>query len=476
MKHFGLLGSALGVLLAGCSLLSGQLVNDARDYNDAIENTIDELMIVNILRARDRAPMHFADVPLIHESLQLTAGVTPTFLFGPLQKSTTRESGAVQANAQITPSFDLDNLDTKDFVTGMASAIDPKYVKYWLDKGIDKRLIMLLFFASAEFTEKNAAGSRQRIIVMNSPRSTIDNSAFNDPGSTMIKNLPSSCKMDPKHPLIPKDNFGMYLSMLNGIKTFTTNTYTERKVLSSKFDVNIGANLRQIGTLDPTKLQLVPLTKGGSGPYELFSRSGEEKLALCYTRVYPHLAAKVESAGADTPDAEKGCNQELVTSTRDESKDPPPIPTLVDPSQAQDYCRIFQDFLDGNPNVSLRLSLRSVGEMFQYLGDVVYYEENLATHPQPGRNQNLTLGYCDPARSLENCDSNSGGFLFRLMHEADPAINARLMITYRGERYYLASDSLNDHSLQVIAILNQLVNLNKSASSLNVTPYVQALP
>ena len=114
--------------------------------------------------------------------------------------------------------------------------------------------------------------------------------------------------------------------------------------------------------------------------------------------------------------------------------------------------------------------------MFQYLGDVVYYEENLATHPQPGRNQNLTLGYCDPAGSLKNCDSNSGGFLFRLMHEADPAINARLMITYRGERYYLASDSLNDHSLQVIAILNQLVNLNKSASSLNVTPYVQALP
>src|SRR5207237_3003519 len=112
------------------------------DYNDAIEDTSDKLLLRNILRARDKAPMHFGDIPLIHESLQLTSSLQSQILYGPIGKNTGRDFLTPNVAFQATPSFDINNLDTKDFVTGIASPIDAKYVKYWLDRGLDKRIIM----------------------------------------------------------------------------------------------------------------------------------------------------------------------------------------------------------------------------------------------------------------------------------------------------------------------------------------------
>jgi hypothetical protein len=102
-------------------------------YDDIIEDTTNKLLLLNILRARDKAPLHFADIPLIHESIQQTASLQAVVPFGVPRSSTLRDTATAAMGVQMAPSFDVVHLDSKDFVTGIASPIDPRFVKYSID-------------------------------------------------------------------------------------------------------------------------------------------------------------------------------------------------------------------------------------------------------------------------------------------------------------------------------------------------------
>src|SRR5206468_2010092 len=59
--------------LAGCSLAE-PIARQAIDYNATIETAANTLLIRNVLRARDNAPLHFTSLPQIRGSL--SAGLT----------------------------------------------------------------------------------------------------------------------------------------------------------------------------------------------------------------------------------------------------------------------------------------------------------------------------------------------------------------------------------------------------------------
>src|ERR1700689_2713599 len=145
--------------LGACSLSTTAVRLQAVSYDDAIEDTTNKLLVLNILRAKDKAPLHFDEIPSIHETIQATASLSATIPAGkPLSVSSQpgRDSFTPGLSLQVSPSFEIDHLDTKDFVTGIASPIDPKFVKYWLDKGLDRRILLLLFFSPVDIldTEK----------------------------------------------------------------------------------------------------------------------------------------------------------------------------------------------------------------------------------------------------------------------------------------------------------------------------------
>src|ERR1700674_5089367 len=146
MHRFAALG--LFILLCGCGLSAPIIKSEAIFYDDVIEDTTNKLLLLNILRARDKAPLHFAHIPLIHESIQQSASLSVTAPFGWVRNSTLRNTGTSGVNVQMAPSFDVVHLNSKEFVTGIASPIDPKFVKYWLDRGLDRRIVLLLFFSS----------------------------------------------------------------------------------------------------------------------------------------------------------------------------------------------------------------------------------------------------------------------------------------------------------------------------------------
>ena len=137
----------------------------------------------------------------------------------------------------------------------------------------------------------------------------------------------------------------------------------------------------------------------------------------------------------------------------------------------------------------MRLQIRSVGEIFQFLGDLVHYQDEvrhfLESEPRPKLTLNtpVTFGYC-PDDPGPGCND----IFFRL--DGDPG-NARFTLTYRDADYAVANINAlkgaprpvgsgntqpKDHTIEILSVLHQLVNLNKSASDIRATPSVQVLP
>jgi hypothetical protein len=132
----------------------------------------------------------------------------------------------------------------------------------------------------------------------------------------------------------------------------------------------------------------------------------------------------------------------------------------------------------------VRLHIRSVGEIFQFLGDLLQYQDEVRNHlesePRPRLTLNtpVTFGYC-PDDPGPGCND----IFFRL--DGDPG-NARFKLSYRDRDYAVANiNSLSsgpgngqqkDHTIEILSVLHQLVNLNKSATDIRATPSVQVLP
>ena len=499
------LAFGLSFLLCGCGLTPAIMKSDSLAFGEVIEDTTNKLLVVNVLRARDKAPLHFADIPVIRESMQQTASLAFLNVQGPNAPPTTttmRDTRAGTLSFQFSPSFELTHLQSKDFITGISSPIDPKVVKYWLDRGLDRRIVLLLFFSAAEVVEtRSEKGPVRTIKIMNSPRDAIDVIW----GRKGPFSGPEAFKCD------TQSDFERYLKLLNLVRTFFAHTFRERRLLAKGMNLDPekdSKNLQAFAALDQTKVQLV-YDKGLSA-YSLYALSNEQKVAFCFydDRTSPGLPPsqyEIVQAGGERVGDRKSCYQSVVDAPVEDSNRPQLSETPVffrgpaEVKQASRYCEIYNRIArvtppvrdaDGYPKLEVRLHIRSVGEIFQFLGDLLHYQDEVRHYlsdPQVKQKLNtpVTFGYC-PDDPGPGCND----IFFRL--DGDPG-NARFTLTYRDREYAVANiNSLDsaprrdgssgagnaqqkDHTLEILSVLHQLVNLNKSAADIRATPSVQVL-
>jgi len=498
------LALGLSMLLSGCGIAPTIIKSDSLAFGEVIEDTTNKLLVINVLRARDKAPLHFSDIPVIRESMQQSASLGILEVSGPVLGTTQRNTRAGNLSAQISPSFELTHLQSKDFITGISSPIDPKIVKYWLDRGLDRRIVLLLFFSSAEIVEtRSEQGPVNTIKIMNSPRDAIDVIH----GRKQAFSGPEALKCD------TQSDFERYLKLLNLVRTFFANTFRERRLLAKgmKLDPEKDSkNLQNFAALDQTKVQLV-YDKGLSA-YSLYALSSEQKVAFCFydDRTAPGLAPPqygILQAGGERMSDRRSCYQSIVDAPVEDSTRPQLSETPVffrgpaELKQESRFCEIYNRIArvtpratdaDGYPRQEVRLQIRSVGEIFQFLGDLLQYQDEIRSYlesePRPKLTLNtpVTFGYC-PDDPGPGCND----IFFRL--DGDPG-NARFTLTYRDREYGVANiNSLDgaqrrggssgsgnwpqkDHSIEILSVLHQLVNINKSATDIRATPSVQVLP
>jgi hypothetical protein len=492
----------LCLALSGCGAPSAMIKSDTVAFDDIIEDTTNKLLLLNILRARDKAPLHFADIPSLRESIQQTASFSFLNFLGRLANTTARDSMSIGANIQLAPSFEITHLQSKEFNTGIASPIDPKFVKYWLDRGLDRRIVLLMFFSAAEIIETSSEnGPKHTIKIMNSPRDAID----------VITGRKQAFSGADKLRCDTQSDFERYLKLLNTLSTFFANSYRERRLIAKglKFDLSKdGKLLQDFATLDPAKAQLV--YDKGQSTYNLYALAAEPRVAFCFHEGNEATAPSSPqyeyiTTGPASPTSKNTCFQSVVEvqpedSTRTDLNATPiffPQPALVrEPSR---YCGIYNRFtgtepvrkVNEYPKLELKLHIRSVGEIFQFLGDLLQYQDEIQKHLDQNREVNLkintpvTFGYCGD-NPTPGCDD----IFIRL--DDDPC-NARFTLTYRDKLYSVANFSHSggvnrpnicrsdyvarrDHTLEVLSVLHQLVGLNKSATDIRSTPFVQVVP
>ena len=494
----------LSILLCGCGVSPEVIKFDSMSFGEVIEDTTNKLLVVNVLRARDKAPLHFADIPVIRESMQQSSsiGFLNFWNWGPTPPTTARDTRSGTLSFSSSPSFELTHLQSKDFITGISSPIDPKIVKYWLDRGLDRRIVLLLFFSAAEIVETGSeSGPVRTIKVMNSPRDAID-LIWSREGPF---SGPEALKCD------TQSDFERYLKLLNLARTFFANTYRERRQLAKGMNLDPekdSKNLQAFAALDQSKVQLV-YDKGLSA-YSLYALSNEQKVAFCFYDDRPARGPlpsqyEIVQAGTERASDRRSCYQSVVDAPVEDSTRPPLSETPVffrgpaEGKQASRYCEIYNQFLRitppvtdaaGYPKLEVRLHIRSVGEIFQFLGDLLYYQDEIRRYLESGPqvkqklNTPVTFGYC-PDDSGPGCND----VFFRL--DGDPG-NARFKLTYRDREYAVANINSSegasrkggsggdvhqrDHTIEILSVLHQLVNLNKSATDIRATPSVQVLP
>jgi hypothetical protein len=433
---------ALLLSLSGCSVTPAMIKSDTMGFDDAIEDTTNKLLLINVLRARDNAPLHFADIPVIRQSMQASASVGALNFLGGLANTTTRDSMTMGASLQKSPNFEVTHLGSKEFNTGMASPIDPKIVKYWLDRGLDRRIVLLLFFSAAEIVEtRSEQGPVNTIRILNSPRQAID---------TIVGR---------KEPLSPMadlrcdglSDFERYLKLLNSLSTFFAHSYRERRLLAKGMRLDPekdSRGLQSFAMLDQTKTQLV-LDPGGS-TYSLYAMSSDPKVAFCFFEENDSTAEFI-AAGMGSPSNKRSCFQSVVDIAPEDTASQQVTETrlffqapraVIRPTP---YCAIYNRFTGAStatpagvyPRLQLRLHIRSVGEMFQFLGDLLQYQDEIRRHLERNRgaglklNTPLTFGYCGDA-PVPGCDD----IFFRL--DGDPC-NARFVLDYRDRQYAVAN-------------------------------------
>jgi hypothetical protein len=531
----------LSLSLGGCIASNTVVRSQAMSFDDIIEDTTDKLLVLNILRAKDKAPLHFDEIPSIHESVTGNASVQGVWPFGPSNKGTARNTITAGVGIQLAPSFELDNLATKDFVTGMSTPIDPKFVKYWLDRGLDRRVVLLLFFSAIDVTVANSAnGSLERhtIRIRNSPRDAID-ALYATPTPIDNSNVKSLGQRE-SDLCKGQTDFQHYLKLINNLTSFTAQSAPQKKPILEEVPVDnsdLGRILASVASLDSSKTSVT--YNKDSHTISMYGISAP-KTELCLSRVQALGSSGTQEAqntcnGADvattpnvtvTPSVGTTANAGATPgadSDRKEMQDIEDFPEFRadEETEVKNFCDNFGRAIEqlhppekqytemfGNPQdpkPQIRMEIRSVGEIIQFLGDLMAYQEAIQAYDkEPGTNPpRVDISLLNPVVTFGFCAYSSephcGDYFFNVRSDGEESY--RFALTYRGQRYYVprysrpeqwqsigiapcsqgtsrpgSDPSCVDHTLEILAVVNQLTDLQRSAQDVQQTPYVSVLP
>ncbi|NNC71327.1 MAG: hypothetical protein HKN78_00435, partial [Sphingomonadaceae bacterium] len=132
----------VAVTLAGCASLRTPMTDFATDYNRVIADTRNEMILLNIVRARFREPTHYSTLSQVTGNIALNAGAGAG-LSGIIDDI---NAGAnVSLGVRSAPTFQIVPLNTSEFAGGILRPIEPNVVAIFLGQGWNEnRLAALL--------------------------------------------------------------------------------------------------------------------------------------------------------------------------------------------------------------------------------------------------------------------------------------------------------------------------------------------
>ncbi|MDR3522252.1 MAG: hypothetical protein P4L54_11645 [Acidocella sp.] len=451
MRPLGLLAFLALPLLSACSLkpiINHQVV----DYLNVSAIASNQTILQNILRAKDGAPLHFGEFADIRGSLSINTSVSSTVPYGPIgvSKSTLRDALTAGAAISSSPSFDIDSLDTQDFTKGVMSPITPDTAEFFLNEGIDYRMVLMLLVSGVQ-----PAGSDE--MLLNEPNSSRIVCYKTPPGSNALPSNYTIIEAGASCAGTSEPEYYAFLRTINNAgRLYPVTAEGTPKLIGKPFNLDLPKDLRAIAAIDPTKYTMA---RTKNGQFQLMSATRKTSVVMCSdTGSGPQVVGVLASSVAQVPKVpEKACEPGNGASSEDDNV----LPASAGPMKS---VPVFK--------------LRSTLEVIQYVGQVLaFQEQQTAAHPDlPERC--ITLEY----EKLTGPTCN-GGVLFHLIGPTPgPSLEQGNSVTYNGETWSLpdpeacTNPERCDHTLQTMSMISLLLNENKSAKDIGTTQAVQIVP
>jgi len=472
-------------LLSACSL-SPVINHQALDYFQANDLAANQIILLNILRAKEGAPLHFSELSQIRGQLTVAASASTTLPYGPVSHATqlVRKLGTFGVTISSAPSFDISSLDTKDFTDGVMTPISPQTAEFFLDEGIDYRMVLMLLVSGIR-----PAGSNE--MLLNAPESSREVCYKEQPAynatpvgdvkttSFSVTSVSNGCAKQYREP-----EYFTFLRVIDNIPQgalYPVSVPQLPRPVGAPFSLDMGKNLKTITGIDPTKYTLTQIKSGpDKGKFQLMRASKGSSIVLCEaTASVPVVVSALENNdGAEVQVPANACDPNQGGDADDsEAGTPPAKPITI-----------------GKDSGTFVLKLRSTLEVIQYVGQVLALQDRL-TYDDPSYNpdhieQCITL----QTQRREGGDAKptctGGGELFHLQNTSGEVDLSSVGINSAGQTWSLPppvdcaavgfSDCSDpekyDHTLETMSIIALLLNQNKSAKDINTTPAVQAVP
>lgn len=160
-----LLSAVAALALGGC-VSHGSLSSRAVDYNTAAENARNEMLLMNILRARDRRPMVFTGLSRITGSVRAESRIGAAASTG----SAAADIQAFSPSFGFTdsPTFDVAVLDSQEFTRGIMTPVGTEILEYFWDQGYNREVLLYLVVKRFEL-ECGAVGGEPMTVLENDP-------------------------------------------------------------------------------------------------------------------------------------------------------------------------------------------------------------------------------------------------------------------------------------------------------------------
>lgn len=505
------------LLLSACTSLSPQVAGSAVDYSTVMEEFNNQVLIVNVLRARDQSPLNFSDLPIIRGSISQQSSASALGVFGASASTSARNSLGTGVQFSTSPTFDTSSLNNEAFVLNMLQPVSPTYMESVWHTGYSRELLLNLFAESIQLPSDSSDG--QPRIFYNNPdaQEAASYQAFVQVVGALVRSgadLRSFTVLDPVgpplmsaagtldgRPFVPTNsvNDGFFGAMMQlDPARYQVGNVAGEAMVSGKRTPMAGfqvyrRNAAQIGLcVDSARLMGIARQLQAYGGSPDVARQIEDaahdlaSFAGARTRSAVALSG-ASSSGHDPapmshPHAHSTAAQATTTAAPLDSAYTPPLrhgdqvvritgmlDNRVECGTQEHLSPMLQQ--DQNASDAARLGYirwRSPIDVYNYLGALLRHE-------------------ADPART-PSWSVRSGGPLHQVFEMHSGAVPAgpgqvTATVNYRGAPYTVIGQSFTDapsgqvvHSMQVLTLLSQLVSISKHTGDIPVTRSIEVLP
>lgn len=413
----------LALVLGACAS-PGQMADEAVKANRAQEQMHNEMLLLNVVRAVHRRPMHFTKVTAIRATAGWPASDFKVPMpFGPDFTTQIYDASATVKLSQ--PGIDIAPLDSQEFMLGIMSPVEPALFAYYVDQGWPKQLLLHMFVEAIEL-RREAKGSDAK------PSDRLLRRIVNQPlGEEFAAAAAGLARCEFESVPVDSPAYGPPLT---------------REQLSVIKDL---AAARTAGLM---------LRPGPGAPRD----EARQEFFVPRTGVLVRVASPDPAAGCMLPGAAQTQRWALAMfQSAERMGEHGRSAARASPETRRDNVKQLREAADGSVQGEpadldyALLKLRSPQGMLYFLGELA--------------RKHIEARTCDSEAKLPE-------HTFKLRC-GDPADPHALSVKYEGQTYHLRGGLGNDdHSMQMLTLVSQLLQMQNKATTAPITGSVRVVP